>query len=110
MRKNPTNRKQLSHFNKTRNGGWRRAAARPTANVQIKEADISKFEQHFSKLFDEANLPGPNYYEFWKMMDTLEAHIPAEGERMNAVFASLKVQGLSKEVLLTIGSAIQRHY
>jgi chromosome segregation ATPase len=72
----------------------------PTPRRTMKATDISKFEKHFQELFDKANLPGPDYYEFWKMMDTLESHIPEEKARMKAVFESLKIQGLSKKVLL----------
>ena len=66
----------------------------------MSEADIDKFEQHFSGLFERSNLPGPDYYEFWKMMETLEAHVPDEKTRMAAVFATLSIQGLTKQKLL----------
>jgi chromosome segregation ATPase len=72
----------------------------PAPRRTMNATDISKFEKHFQELFDKANLPGPDYYEFWKMMDTLESHIPEEKARMKAVFESLKIQGLSKKVLL----------
>ena len=36
----------------------------PRPRPTMKEADISKFEKHFQELFDKANLPGPDYYEF----------------------------------------------
>jgi uncharacterized protein YlxW (UPF0749 family) len=52
-------------------------------------------------LFDKANLPGPDYYEFWKMMETLEAAVPDETVRMTAVFSTLKIQGLNKEMLIS---------
>lgn len=69
----------------------------------INQTDLDKFEKHFEELFDSANLPGPDYYEFWKMMETLETAVPDENVRLTAVFATLKIQGLSKETL--IGSA-----
>jgi hypothetical protein len=76
----------------------------PMANIKTKpsisEADIDKFEQHFSGLFERSNLPGPDYYEFWKMMETLEAHVPDEKARMAAVFATLSIQGLTKQKLV----------
>ncbi|HEX8546595.1 MAG TPA: hypothetical protein VF691_06505 [Cytophagaceae bacterium] len=62
--------------------------------------DIDKFGKHFDKLFEQTNLPGPDYFEFCKMMETLEAHIPDEKARMAAVFASLAIQGLTKQKLL----------
>jgi hypothetical protein len=67
----------------------------------ISQNDLDKFEKHFEELFDKANLPGPDYYEFWKMMETLEAAVPDETVRMTAVFATLKIQGLSKEMLIS---------
>ncbi len=69
----------------------------------INQNDLDKFEKHFEELFDTANLPGPDYYEFWKMMEALEAAVPDENVRMAAVFSTLKIQGMSKEAL--IGSA-----
>jgi len=69
----------------------------------INQNDLDKFEKHFEELFDTANLPGPDYYEFWKMMEALEAAVPDENVRMTAVFATLKIQGLTKEAL--VGSA-----
>lgn len=66
----------------------------------ITQSDLAKFEKHFEQLFEQTNLPGPDYYEFWKMMDALESHIANEGERMQAVYASLKIQGLTKQNLL----------
>jgi hypothetical protein len=62
--------------------------------------DFDKFEKHFEKLFDQTNLPGPDYYEFMKMMETLEAHIKDEKARMSATYASLTIQGLTKDKLL----------
>lgn len=69
----------------------------------VSQEDIDKFENHFVELFDNANLSGPDYYEFWKMMETLETAVPDETIRMNAVFSTLKIQGLTKDTL--IGSA-----
>lgn len=62
--------------------------------------EAHKFEKYFDKLFDESNFPGPDYYEFYKMMDTLEAHIPDEKARFSATFASLSIQGLTKQTLI----------
>ena len=70
------------------------------ARAVMSQADMDKFEKHFEKLFDQANLPGPDYFEFWKMMETLEAHIPDEKARISAVFASLSIQGLTKSKLV----------
>jgi hypothetical protein len=64
------------------------------------QAEAGKFEKYFDRLFDQANLPGPDYFEFYKMMDTLEAHIHDEKARLSATFASLSIQGLTKDTLV----------
>jgi chromosome segregation ATPase len=66
----------------------------------LNEEDIDKFEKHFDKLFEETNLPGPDYYEFFKMMETLEPHIHDEKARISATFSSLSIQGMTKEKLI----------
>jgi chromosome segregation ATPase len=66
----------------------------------LNSEDLDKFEKHFEKLFDQANLPGPDYYEFMKMSETLEAHIKDERARLSATYASLTIQGLTKEKLV----------
>jgi len=63
-------------------------------------AEAQKFEQYFDRLFDKANFPGPDYYEFHKTMETLEAHIPDEKIRIAATYASLNIQGLTKQILI----------
>ncbi len=70
------------------------------ANTGLSAADLDKYEQHFTQLFEQANLPGPDYFEFWRTMEALEAHIPEETARIKAAFASLSVQGLDKTKLL----------
>jgi hypothetical protein len=63
-------------------------------------AEAEKFEKYFDRLFDQANLPGPDYFEFFKMMETLEVHIPDERARLSATFASLSIQGMTKQILI----------
>jgi hypothetical protein len=63
-------------------------------------AEAQKFENYFENLFEKANFPGPDYFEFYKMMETLEAHITDEKARLSATFASLAIQGLTKQTLL----------
>ena len=76
----------------------------PIANslpaASLNKQDLDKFEKHFEQLFSEANLAGPDYYEFWKISETLEAHILDENARISAAFASLSIQGLTKEKLV----------
>lgn len=77
-------------------------------NIQFSNEQIEKFEAHFSDLMDKANLPGPDYYEYCKMMETLESHLPDEKTRMNAVFATLSVQGLTKEKLISTANTYKQ--
>jgi chromosome segregation ATPase len=62
--------------------------------------ELEKFEKYFEQLFEKANLPGPDYFEFWKMMETLEPHVPDENARIAATFSALSVQGLTKQTLV----------
>jgi hypothetical protein len=75
--------------------------ARPSAyqgTISVSQDDLQKFNQHFDELFDKANLPGPDYFEFSKMcqaMNTLTDDV-----KFTAAFGGLQVQGLTKEKLL----------
>lgn len=77
----------------------------PSNFAPLDTANAEKFEKHFETLFDKANLPGPDYFEFWKTMETLEKHIPDENSRIAATYASLSVQGLNKTKLLETAAA-----
>ena len=68
--------------------------------TSLNSEEIEKFEKHFDTLMNQANLPGPDYFEFCKMMDALENSVPDEKTRYTAVFASLSAQGMSKEILI----------
>jgi len=58
-----------------------------------------RFAGHFDKLLSEANIPGPDYYEFARMIAVMQG-IPDEAARYNAAFAGLQVQGLTRQRLL----------
>jgi hypothetical protein len=58
-----------------------------------------RFAGHFDKLLSEANIPGPDYYEFARMIAVMQG-IPDEAARYIAAFAGLQVQGLDKRRLL----------
>ncbi|HWB90795.1 MAG TPA: hypothetical protein VG605_03045 [Puia sp.] len=59
-----------------------------------------RFSDYFDKLFSEANIPGPDYYEFARMITAMQT-IPDERARYAAAFAGLQVQGLDKDKLLS---------
>ncbi|MES2703413.1 MAG: hypothetical protein V4649_12280 [Bacteroidota bacterium] len=72
----------------------------PANTGPLSQQDVDKFTRHFNDLFDRANLPGPDYYEFSRMMHLLEAQIPDENIRIATVFASLSIQGLTKDKII----------
>jgi hypothetical protein len=60
----------------------------------------SKFKDYFDKLFSEANIPGPDYFEYSKMIEVMRT-VPDEQVRYSTAFAGLSVQGLDKQKLLS---------
>jgi hypothetical protein len=69
--------------------------------------DDRRFVDYFDKLFSEANIPGPDYYEFAMMIAAMQA-ITDERSRYAAAFAGLHVQGLDKEKLLATAAEYLR--
>ena len=66
-----------------------------------------RFNEYFDNLFKEANIPGPDYYEFARMITAMQM-IPDARARYAAAFAGLQVQGLDKEKLLTTAAEYLR--
>ncbi len=67
--------------------------------MQAEDRGDDRFAGHFDKLLSDANIPGPDYFEFARMIAVMEG-IPDEAARYNAAFAGLQVQGLDKQRLL----------
>jgi hypothetical protein len=77
----------------------RDAGGASTAIPVRAEGEDRRFTDYFDKLFSEANIPGPDYYEFARMIAAMQV-IADERSRYAAAFAGLQVQGLDKEKLL----------
>ncbi|RYD98179.1 MAG: hypothetical protein EOP50_05165, partial [Sphingobacteriales bacterium] len=59
----------------------------PVTNVDaqphIDASEQDKFRAHFARLLEEANLPGPDYYEFVRMISAMHM-LPEERSRFQA--------------------------
>lgn len=73
----------------------------PTSPVHAEQsATDRRFDEHFMRLFDKMNLPGPDYYEWAKAEAALVNKMPNEAARREAVMAMLSTQGLTRDILL----------
>ena len=75
-------------------------AVSSTSNVVFAS---DKFKLYFDNLFKETNFPGPDYYEFTRMVEVMST-IPDEKTRFVSAYAGLSLQGLDKDKLLKTAS------
>jgi hypothetical protein len=81
-------------------------AAQPAQAAPAAQPD-QRFADYFDKLFSDANIPGPDYFEFSKMVAAMQL-IPDERARYYAAFVGLQVQGLDKQKLLSTATEYLR--
>jgi hypothetical protein len=74
----------------------------PTAIADVTNEELEKFKGYFNELFKGLNMPGPDFYEFYMMLnsDTMQK-IPDTTSRLIATFGALSYQGLTKEKLVS---------
>ena len=85
----------------------RPAAGGASGSTDAAGASDQRFADYFDRLFSDANIPGPDYYEFSKMIGAMQL-IPDEQSRFNAAYAGLHVQGLDKQKLLSTAAEYLR--
>jgi hypothetical protein len=83
------------------------AGVRPGGEVRSGAGVDNRYAEYFDKLLGEANIPGPDYYEFARMVAAMQL-IPDESARYHAAYAGLQVQGLNKDKLLSTAAEYLR--
>lgn len=60
----------------------------------------SEFGQYLDKILQDANLPGPDYYEFANALNTLKASPLTEEQKYVTIFAGFAAQGVTPQALV----------
>jgi uncharacterized protein YukE len=77
--------------------------ARGSEYVSTSREDKEKFHRHFDEVIRGAGLPGPNYFTFAQMLGEM-GDLP-DAAKYKAAFAALKVQGVSRDKLISTAKA-----
>lgn len=62
--------------------------------------DADEFSKYFQDIMDKANLPGPDYYEFSKALDSMKGMPLSDQQRFVTVFAGFAAQGVKPQALV----------
>lgn len=71
----------------------------PTSFVQA-GTESPEFTEYFKKVFEEANLPGPDYHEFVNALEFLKSQPIPDQQKFMSVFAGFIAQGCTKKRLI----------
>lgn len=63
----------------------------------------SEFDQYLDRIMQDANLPGPDYYEFANALSTLKASPLTEEQKYVTIFAGFQAQGVTPQALVDAG-------
>jgi predicted nucleic acid-binding Zn-ribbon protein len=63
---------------------------------------------YIQKAFSEANLPGPDYFEFAQSLESMKNIIPDDAQRYNAAFAALAHAGLTLKKITDSASTYEK--
>lgn len=70
----------------------------------VDASGLTEFNKYFQKIMDDANLPGPDYYEFSKALESMNSLPLSEQQKFVAVFASFATQGVKPQALIDAAS------
>lgn len=68
--------------------------------VQVDATSSDEFNQYLAKIMDDANLPGPDYYEFSRAMATLNSSPLTEEQKYATIYAAFSAQGVTAQGLV----------
>lgn len=67
---------------------------------QVDATSGSEFDQYLNKIMEDANLPGPDYYEFSKALASLKSAPLTDEQKYVTIFAGFQAQGVTPKALV----------